>query len=185
MVPVLPVMMQGASRVTFAQMDMSPWVALDFKTLASVAAARIAPGAVDCLEMPAAVLVSDFYSALAIFTLFLHALFLVWIIFGALLTRGRPVLRWLHIVSLVWGVLVETTPWPCPLTLLENWLEAKAGVEPYHGGFLLHYLDRLVYPNLSATALTVAGIVVCAGNLAFYAWQARDAARRALLRSKS
>jgi hypothetical protein len=25
----------------------------------------------------------------------------------------------------------------CPLTLLENWLEQKAGVEPYQGGFLL------------------------------------------------
>ncbi len=41
--------------------------------------------------------------------------------------------------SLVWGILTELLPWPCPLTLLENWLEARAGVEPYEGGFLLHY----------------------------------------------
>jgi hypothetical protein len=74
----------------------------------------------------------------------------------------------LHIVSLIWGILTELMPWPCPLTLLENWLEQKAGVEPYHGGFLLHYMDKLVYPDISATALTVAGVLVCAFNLAIY-----------------
>src|ERR1700751_6213012 len=110
---------------------------------------------------------SSLYSALAIFVLFLHALFIVWVVFGAFLTRWRPVLRWLHIASLVWGILTELLPWPCPLTMLENWAEGKAGVEPYHGGFLLHYLDKLVYPNISTTILTVAGVVICALNLAF------------------
>src|SRR6266576_3506317 len=121
--------------------------------------------------MNAVLLVSNFYSALATAVLFLHRLFIFWVIFGAILVRSRPVLRWLHIASLVWGVLTELIPWPCPLTLLENWLEAKAGVVPYEGGFLLHYLDRLVYPNVSPSILTVAGVFVCALNLALYAWQ--------------
>jgi hypothetical protein len=69
------------------------------------------------------------------------------------------------------GILTELLPWPCPLTLLENWLEAKAGVEPYRGGFLLHYLDKLVYPDISATVLTVAGLIICALNLALYGRQ--------------
>lgn len=114
---------------------------------------------------------SSLYSALATFVLFLHALFILWVVFGALVTRLRPVLRWLHIGSLVWGILTELLPWPCPLTLLENWLEGEAGVEPYQGGFLLHYLDKLVYPDLSATVLTVAGVVVCVLNLALYGWR--------------
>jgi len=50
---------------------------------------------------------------------------------------------------------------------LENWLEGKAGVLPYQGGFLLHYLDKLVCPDISATALTVAGVIVCGMKLAF------------------
>ena len=62
-------------------------------------------------------------------------------------------------------------PWPCPLTLLENWLEGRAGIEPYQGGFLLHYLDKLVYPDISANVLTIAGVIVCVANLAFYARQ--------------
>jgi len=114
---------------------------------------------------------SSLYSALAICILLLHALFILWVVFGALLTRSRPVLRWLHIASLVWGILTELLPWPCPLTVLENWLEARAGVQPYQGRFLLHYLDKLVYPDISASVLTVAGVVICALNLMFYARQ--------------
>jgi hypothetical protein len=110
----------------------------------------------------------NLYSALATAVLSLHALFIVWVVFGAVVTRSRPILRWLHIVSLIWGILTELMPWPCPLTLLENWLEQKAGVDPYQGGFLLHYMDKLVYPDISATALTVAGVLVCAFNLAVY-----------------
>jgi hypothetical protein len=119
---------------------------------------------------------SNVYFALAVFILFLHALFIVWIVFGAFLTRSRPALRWLHVASLVWGILTELLPWPCPLTVLENWLEAKAGVQPYQGGFLLHYMDKLVYPDISATVLTVAGVVICVLNLALYGrliWVAR------------
>ena len=127
--------------------------------------------------MYAVLLASNFYSALATAVLFLHGLFICWVIFGALLVRSRPILRWLHFASLVWGILTELLPWPCPLTLLENWLEAGAGVEPYQGGFLLHYLDRLVYPDISPTVLTVAGVFVCALNLALYARQIWSALR--------
>ena len=121
--------------------------------------------------MHAVFLASNVYSVCAVCVLFLHALFIFWLVFGALLTRSHRILRWLHIASLVWGILTELLPWPCPLTLLENWLEARAGVEPYKGGFLLHYLDRLVYPDVSPTVLTVAGVFVCALNLGFYARQ--------------
>ena len=121
--------------------------------------------------MQAAVLAPNFYSALAIVVLFLHGLFILWVVFGALLTRSRPILRWLHVGSLIWGILTELLPWPCPLTVLENWLEGNAGVEPEKGGFLLHYLDKLVYPDISATVLTIAGVLICVLNLAFYARQ--------------
>jgi hypothetical protein len=109
----------------------------------------------------------ELYSDLAVVVLFLHGLFILWVVFGALVTRGRPILRWLHIASLGWGIATELLL-PCPLTWLENWLEQKAGIEPYRGGFLLHYLDRLVYPDISPAIVTVAGVIVCILNLAFY-----------------
>ena len=121
--------------------------------------------------MHGAVLAHSFYSALAISVLFLHTLYILWVVFGALLTRSRPILCWLHVASLVWGILTELLPWPCPLTLVENWLEGSAGVEPEKGEFLLHYLDKLVYPDISSTTLTTAAVIVCALNLAFYGWK--------------
>jgi hypothetical protein len=117
------------------------------------------------------ILDSSVYSAFAVCVLMVHALFILWVIFGALITRSRPLLRWLHILSLIWGILIELLPWSCPLTLLENWLEGRGGIEPYQGGFLLHYLDKLVYPDLSVTLLVTVGVLVCAFNLALYVRQ--------------
>jgi hypothetical protein len=115
------------------------------------------------------VLGKSVYVVLAIATLLLHALFVLWVAAGALLTRRRPVLGWIHIGSLLWGIFTELIPGICPLTILENWLEGQAGVQPYQGGFLLHYLDALVYPNISGTVLMAAGVAVCVLNLAVYA----------------
>src|SRR6059058_6646787 len=74
------------------------------------------------------------YSALASAILGLHLLFILWIVFGAAVTRRRPLLRWLHLGSLVWGILIEILPWTCPLTWAENFLETRAGIAPYQGG---------------------------------------------------
>jgi len=126
--------------------------------------------------MQSGLFVPNIYGMLAVSTLLLHGVFILWVIFGALLTRSRPLLRWFHIASLVWGILTQLLPWPCPLTLLENWFETKARVEPYRSGFLLHYLDKLVYPDISATLLTVVGVLVCSVNVLLYTrefWTAR------------
>jgi hypothetical protein len=112
---------------------------------------------------------STLYSGLTIVVLVVHVLFLLWVSFGAFLTCSRPVLRWLHIGSLVWGMLTGVSYYTCPLTLLENWLEQKAGIKPYQGGFVLHYLDKLVYPDLPNWTLTSAAMAVCVLNFAIYA----------------
>jgi len=109
------------------------------------------------------------YSALAAAILALHLLFILLVVFGATVTRRRPVLRWLHLGSLIWGMLIEILPWNCPLTWAENFLEAGAGVAPYQGGFLLHYLDALVYPDVPPGLLTGFGVAVCVVNLGIYA----------------
>jgi hypothetical protein len=108
------------------------------------------------------------YRALADLVVALHAVFIVWIIFGAFLTRHRPLLRALHIASVVWGVLIELFPWPCPLTLAENWLQVRTGKAGYQSGFLLHYLDKLVYPDLPSRLLVVAAILVGLINIVIY-----------------
>jgi len=109
-----------------------------------------------------------FYYLLAIGVFGLHLLFILWVMFGALLTHHRPLLRWFHLASLVWGVLVELLPWPCPLTPAEIWLWSRAGLATYGGGFLLHYLDALVYPNVPPALETAVGMAVCVFNFGIY-----------------
>ncbi len=98
----------------------------------------------------------------------LHLLWIAFVIFAALGTRGRPFWTTLHILALCWGIVVEVGPWPCPLTLAEQHFEALARVTPYTGGFLLHMLDAVIYPNLPDTVVTAAGVSVCAVNLVIY-----------------
>lgn len=108
------------------------------------------------------------YLALADAVLAVHLLYIAWVICGALFTRGRPRLAALHIASIIWGIITETTNAPCPLTTAENWCEARAGLTPYHGPFLLHYLDATVYPNVPNAFLVSVAVAVCALNLLIY-----------------
>ena len=118
--------------------------------------------------------------ALAVAVLVLHLAWILWAIAGALWTRGRPWLTAFHVLSLIWGIIVEVGPWPCPLTLAEQWLEARAGMHAsahtWAGGFLVHYLEAAIYPDLPAWVVTGFGVAVCAFNLGIYArrlWHAR------------
>jgi Protein of Unknown function (DUF2784) len=115
--------------------------------------------------------------ALAVAVLLLHLAWIIWAIAGALWTRGRPCWTAFHVISLIWGIIVEIGPWPCPLTLAEQWLETRAGMHTWRaGGFLVHYLQATIYPDLPAWLVTGFGIAVCVFNLSIYAqrfWKAR------------
>jgi hypothetical protein len=89
------------------------------------------------------------YGILATAVLTIHLAWIIWVIFGWLVSRNRPVLRWLHFASLIYGIFIEIAPWPCPLTLLEQHLESLAGIAPYREPFLVHYLDAVVYPDIA------------------------------------
>jgi hypothetical protein len=101
--------------------------------------------------------------------LFLHLLWCCWVLFGWTVTRYHPVLRTLHIASLVYAIIVESVPWlPCPLTVAETWLEARAGIEPTHGPFLVRVLDAFVYPDLPEWVVVGGAVVVCVAILGVY-----------------
>ena len=114
-------------------------------------------------------------SILAAAVLTLHLLWILWILLGWFITRGRPFLTGLHVASLIWGVITELGPWPCPLTLAEQYLQASSGATPYQQGFLVHCLDKLIYPDLSETLLAWAGTGVCALILSIHAVRLRRA----------
>lgn len=115
---------------------------------------------------------TDFDNTAVIVVLLIHLAWILWVIFGAYWTSGRRWLTAFHIASLIWGILVEVGPWPCPLTLTEDFFQRAGGHAAYRGSFLLHYIGSLVYPNVSVTLLIVCGVIVCAVNLSIYGWRA-------------
>ena len=113
------------------------------------------------------------YRAMAACVLGLHAAYIALVIFGAFFTRGRPRLAAFHVATLVYGVIVEIFNFWCPLTALEEWLDVRGRVSAYHGPFLLHYLDALVYPDIPPNLLIASAVAVCLLNLWIYARRVR------------
>ena len=111
------------------------------------------------------------YALAAVLVLAVHLAFVLFVVFGAGLVLRRPRLAWLHLPAAAWGVFVEVTGRGCPLTLLENLLRLRAGLEGYAGGFLEHYVLWLLYPEgLTRTVQFVLAGIVLATNGALYAW---------------
>jgi hypothetical protein len=104
--------------------------------------------------------------------LFLHLLWCVWVLLGWIVTRRRPLLRTAHIASLIYAIVIELIPWPpCPLTMAETWLEARACIEPAHVPFLVRVLDAVVYPDLPEWFVVGGAVLVCVAILSVYRWR--------------
>jgi hypothetical protein len=115
-----------------------------------------------------------FYRLLANAVVIVHALFIVFIVFGGFLTWRWRWVAVLHIPCAIWGVLIEYRGWICPLTPLENSLQVKAGQSGYSGGFIEHYVLPAIYPSgLTPRVQTVLGTVVLVINLFAYGVLAR------------
>ena len=87
------------------------------------------------------------YSILADIVVFIHFLFIVFAIFGAVLVFKWRWIIYPHLISALWAAMVITMGWICPLTPLENSLRRSAGEAGYSGGFIEHYFLPVIYPE--------------------------------------
>lgn len=106
-------------------------------------------------------------------TVLLHFCFILFVIFGALLVPRFPKLRYIHWLSLAYGLLVEVFNWYCPLTLLEQRLRRASGQGAYERSFVVHYLDRWIYWDVPQWVLIVGAAAVVVANVVFYQRLAR------------
>ena len=117
------------------------------------------------------------YALVAELVLALHAVLVVFVVGGVPLIvignlRGWPWVNglWLRLSHLAAIAIVAAQAWlgvDCPLTTLEMWLRAQAGLPAYAGTFIGHWLQRLLYFDAPAWvfvlvytlfALVVAGV---------------------------
>ena len=112
--------------------------------------------------------------------LLLHAAVVVFVVGGLLAVvlggwrrwawvRGRG-FRVAHLVAIVVVVLQAWLGQACPLTTLETWLRVQAGAGGYGGGFIEHWVSRLLYWDAPPWAFTLA--YTAFGALVVLAWRA-------------
>ena len=115
-----------------------------------------------------------FYRLLADGVVILHLAFVLFVLFGGLLTLWWPRILWLHLSAAAWGATVEFGGWICPLTPLEQWLRLEAGQPTYSSDFIEHYILPVLYPaTLTHDMQLGVGMLVVALNAAIYGWLLR------------
>lgn len=97
----------------------------------------------------------QFYLVAADATLFIHALFVGFVIFGLILVFVGKLLSWswvrnrrfriAHLAAIGIVVLQSWFSIICPLTLWEMELRDRAGDTTYPGSFVAHWLETLLY----------------------------------------
>ena len=111
------------------------------------------------------------YQLLADAVVLCHFAFIVFVFGGGFLVLRWPRLAWIHLPAVVWGALVETMGWICPLTPLEQWLRVEGGGLGYGSDFIERYVLPVLYPaGLTHNVQLVLGIVVVVINAAVYGW---------------
>jgi hypothetical protein len=89
-------------------------------------------------------------------------------------------LRWrrtfgLHVAAVLWGAGSVVMGWPCPLTGLERWGRAHAGMsELPPEGFIEHYVTGLLYPEEAVGAVQVAVFLAVALSWGLVAARTRE-----------
>jgi hypothetical protein len=98
-----------------------------------------------------------------------HFAFIVFALLGGFVVLWKPPIAWLHVPSVVWSAFVNLFSQVCPLTPLENRFRDLAGQAGYEGGFIEHYIARLVYPGAMPERWgLIAGFSVLIWNVLVY-----------------
>jgi hypothetical protein len=84
----------------------------------------------------------------------IHFLWIVFLFLGAFWGVKNRVVKIFHLSGLVFALIIQVFDWFCPLTHLEMWLRSRHDLAlTYAGSFIVHYVERIVYIELSRTLI--------------------------------
>lgn len=125
------------------------------------------------------------YVAAVIVTVGAHFAYLLYLPIGGFLALRRPRTIVVHVLSVAWGVGVVTCGLPCPLTELERWARARAGLTPLPtAGFIERYIAGVLYPAGGTGVAQSAAFATAAVSWALLAAQRRRRRQSASLPSR-
>jgi hypothetical protein len=109
------------------------------------------------------------YKILADSVVLIHFLWVVFLLFGALWGIKNKAVKIFHLSGLVFAFAIQIFDWYCPLTYLEVWLRSKhASALSYTGSFIVHYVEQIIYVELSRTLILVLTLILCGFNVWLY-----------------
>ena len=99
----------------------------------------------------------------------IHFLWIVFLFLGAFWGIKNRVVKIFHLSGLVFALIIQVFDWFCPLTHLEVWLRSRHDLAlTYAGSFIVHYVERIVYIELSRTLILVLTLMLCGLNMWLY-----------------
>jgi len=109
------------------------------------------------------------YKILADIVVLIHFLWILFLIFGALLGVRNKAIKIIHISGLILAAVIQIFGWYCPLTDLEVWLRAKHDPSlAYAGSFIIHYVEGLIYIEISPWVIFAFTVLLLGFNVWFY-----------------
>ena len=109
------------------------------------------------------------YGMLADLVVLIHFLWILFLILGAFWGTKNGTVKILHICGLAFALILQLSDWYCPLTHLELWLRSKQHPSLiYKGSFIIHYIEKVVYVELSHTMVILLTILLCGFNVWLY-----------------
>ena len=110
-----------------------------------------------------------FYNYTADFVVFIHFLWIVFLITGAFAGRKYPGVKIFHIAGLCFAVVMQIAGWYCPLTYLEIWLRQRQNpLHTYTGSFIVYYMEKLIYIRLSPAIIFVLTLILVSTSMYIY-----------------
>jgi Protein of Unknown function (DUF2784) len=109
------------------------------------------------------------YQSVVALVVVLHFAFIGYVVIGGFLALRWRRTIWLHIVAVIWGIAIATKRVDCPLTWLERWARARAGMAPLPpDGFIAHYVTGVIYPVGWVVGVQLVSFAVVALSWALY-----------------
>jgi hypothetical protein len=106
-----------------------------------------------------------------------HLAFLCYLVVGGFVALRWRRTIWLHVPAALWGIAITTQHLDCPLTWLERWGRAKAGMPPLPpDGFIAHYVAGVLYPASWAGAGPIGVFALVAVSWVLYGRRRRISA---------
>lgn len=109
------------------------------------------------------------YKILADSIVAVHFLWIVFLLLGAFWGAKNKTVKVFHISGFAFAFVIQIFGWYCPLTYLESWLRSRYNPGlTYTGSFIIHYVEELVYIDVSRTLIFFFTVLICGFNVWLY-----------------